>query len=79
MKKVAVFINSLRGGGAERIVSYLLNEGYSEFEFHLILFQKEIEYSIPEDKIKIFELEPKATLVYINILNMRPLASRLKG
>ena len=50
MKKIAVFIINLRGGGAERIVSYLLNEGYKEFEFHLILFSKEMDYPLPQSK-----------------------------
>jgi len=77
MKKVAVFINSLRGGGAERIVSYLLNEGYKKFEFHLILLQHEIEYKIPEDEIKIFQLEEKVTLGYISMLRMPSLAKKL--
>ena len=56
--KVAIFLISLRGGGAERIVSYLLNEGYKEFEYHLILLKKEIDYQLPlTDKIKIVELK----------------------
>ena len=54
MKKIAVFLINLRGGGAERVVSYLLNEGYKEFEFHLILFNKEIDYPLPKsENIKI--------------------------
>lgn len=59
MKKVAVFTNNLRAGGAERIISYLLQEGADEFELHLILMQNEIMYDIPEEKIRIFELEGK--------------------
>jgi len=77
MKKVAVFINSLRGGGAERIVSYLLNEGYREFEFHLILLENEIVYTIPSDHIKIFQLERKASSGYMNVLKIPALAKKL--
>ncbi len=77
MKKVAVFINSLRGGGAERIVSYLLNEGYKDFEFHLILLENEIEYEIPTQHIKIFQLEKRKTPGYISVLKTRSLAKKL--
>lgn len=77
MKKVAVFINSLRGGGAERIVSYLLNEGYKDFEFHLILLENEIEYEIPAHDIKIFQLEKRSTPGYINVLKIPLLAKKL--
>lgn len=74
MKKVAIFTNSLKGGGAERIISYLLNEGDQEFEFHLILQENKIDYIIPE-KIKIFQLEKKVTPGYLNVLKF-PLLSR---
>ena len=77
MKKVAIFINSLRGGGAERIVSYLLNEGCEEFEFHLIILENVIEYNIPEDKIKIFQVEARTTPGYINVFKIPYLAKKL--
>ena len=77
MKKVAIFINSLRGGGAERIVSYLLNEGYEEFEFHLILLENEIVYEIPRESITIFQLEKKVSSGYINMFKMPALAKKL--
>ena len=79
MKKIAVFLINLRGGGAERVVSYLLNEGHKEFEFHLILFNKEIEYSLPKsENIKIFELGKCLGSKYLSILAIPYLAYKLK-
>ena len=79
MKKIAVFLINLRGGGAERVVSYLINEGYKEFEFHLILFNKEIEYSLPKsEKIKIIELGKYVGSKYLSILAIPYLAYKLK-
>ncbi|MEK9628581.1 MAG: glycosyltransferase [Nitrospinota bacterium] len=79
MKKVAIFLINLRGGGAERIVSYLLNEGHKEFEFHLILFSKEIDYPLPEsENIKIVELGRLVGSRYMSILAIPYLAFKLK-
>ncbi|MBC8283594.1 MAG: glycosyltransferase [Nitrospinae bacterium] len=79
MKKIAVFIINLRGGGAERIVSYLLNEGCKEFEFHLILFNKEIDYPLPQSKnIKIVELGKFMGSKYLSVLAIPYLAYKLK-
>jgi N-acetylgalactosamine-N,N'-diacetylbacillosaminyl-diphospho-undecaprenol 4-alpha-N-acetylgalactosaminyltransferase len=79
MKKIAVFIINLRGGGAERIVSYLLNEGYKEFEFHLILFSKEMDYPLPQsENIKIIELGKYIGSKYLSILAIPYLAYKLK-
>lgn len=77
MKKVAIFTISLRGGGAERIVSYLLNEGYKDFEFHLILLDNVIEYEIPAQHIKIVQLENKQVPSYLSVLTMPSLAKKL--
>tara|TARA_B100000686_G_scaffold299596_1_gene333495 strand:+ start:1198 stop:2319 length:1122 start_codon:yes stop_codon:yes gene_type:complete len=79
MKKIAVFLINLRGGGAERVVSYLLNAGHKEFEFHLILFNKQIEYSLPKSKnIKIIELGKYIGSKYLSILAIPYLAYKLK-
>ncbi len=78
-KKVAIFINSLRGGGAERVVSYLLKEGCDDFEFHLILLQNEIEYEIPwPEKMTIFELEGAGYSKFKSVLKTPTLARKLK-
>lgn len=77
MKKVAVFINSMRGGGAERIISYLLNKGQDKYEFHLILLEDVIEYPIPKDKIHIYIIEKKVTSGFMNMVRLRLLARKL--
>ena len=79
MKKIAVFLTSLRGGGAERVVSYLLNEGHINFEFHLILFNKEIDYPLPKsENIKIIGLGKYIGSKYLSILAIPYLAFKLK-
>lgn len=77
MKKVAIFINSLRGGGAERIVSYLLSKGHERFEFHLVLLHRDIVYEIPD--IKIVELEGEKSSKFSSIFKLRLLAKRFKN
>lgn len=80
MKKVAIFINSLRGGGAERIVSYLLQEGCDKFEFHLVLLQKDIEYEIPgSDKVRVFELEGNGSSKFSSIFRMKSLSRKFRN
>jgi N-acetylgalactosamine-N,N'-diacetylbacillosaminyl-diphospho-undecaprenol 4-alpha-N-acetylgalactosaminyltransferase len=78
MKRVAIFINNLMGGGAERIVSYILNEGCEKYEMHLILLENKIAYDIPIDKIRIYKLENAANSVVSTILNFKKQASTLQ-
>jgi N-acetylgalactosamine-N,N'-diacetylbacillosaminyl-diphospho-undecaprenol 4-alpha-N-acetylgalactosaminyltransferase len=47
--KLAVFISSLQAGGAERVVSLLIPEFLKTYDVTLILLQKKIAYSIPND------------------------------
>jgi len=49
MKKVVFFINSLAGGGAERILATMLFSLRDEFELTLVLIEKRISYDIPHD------------------------------
>ncbi len=68
------------GGGAERIVSYLLNEGYDKFDMHLVLLRREIAYDIPgEDRLKIFELEGLQSSKFTTILQMGALSKKLRN
>lgn len=68
------------GGGAERIVSYLLNEGHDKFEFHLILLRREIAYEIPgEDRVKIFELEGINGSKFSTLIKMKQLSKKLRN
>jgi N-acetylgalactosamine-N,N'-diacetylbacillosaminyl-diphospho-undecaprenol 4-alpha-N-acetylgalactosaminyltransferase len=54
--KILIFINSLRSGGAERVVSHLLQHLKNDFEIHLALYNRSIDYAIP-DEVKIFDLQ----------------------
>ncbi len=58
MKKVVFFINSLAGGGAERILSTILFELSKDFEVTLVLIEEKIDYAIP-DNINIIYLTNK--------------------
>lgn len=49
-KKIAFLIQNLAGGGAERQASVLLNNLYEEYEVYLVLTNKKIDYTIPEDQ-----------------------------
>ena len=54
-KKIAFLINSLDGGGAERVVSTLLNNLVDEYECHLILMEKKMSYTL-DNRINIIHL-----------------------
>ena len=54
--KLLIFINTLQIGGAERVVSLLLNHLKDDFEIHLALYSKILDYTIPPE-IKILDLE----------------------
>ncbi|MBT0612528.1 N-acetylgalactosamine-N,N'-diacetylbacillosaminyl-diphospho-undecaprenol 4-alpha-N-acetylgalactosaminyltransferase [Campylobacter hyointestinalis] len=56
MKKMSVFIYSMAGGGAERVVSNLLTELVKKYEIHLILMNDRISYEIPSS-VKLHFLE----------------------
>ncbi len=49
MKKpqIAIFLVSMSAGGAERVVSNILKHLSEEFDFHLILLNKTIQYDLP--------------------------------
>lgn len=49
--RVAILVNSLLAGGAERFVSLILNELQNKFEFHLLLLDHIVEYDLPPDQI----------------------------
>ncbi len=54
--KLLIFINTLQSGGAERVVSLLLQHLKDDFEIHLGLYSNIIDYSIPPE-IKILNLQ----------------------
>jgi len=55
-KKLSLFIYSLAGGGAERVVSILLNELKIRYNITLVLMRDKIDYDFPKDT-KIYFLE----------------------
>jgi N-acetylgalactosamine-N,N'-diacetylbacillosaminyl-diphospho-undecaprenol 4-alpha-N-acetylgalactosaminyltransferase len=76
-KKILIFINSLESGGAERVVSLLLQHLGDDFEIHLALFTKKIYYHIPEE-IKIFDLGEALNINNIKVFLKLPfLAGKL--
>ena len=55
-KKIAIIINSLATGGAEKTVALLINELCGEFDIHLLMFNTtNIELSLPVS-VKVFQI-----------------------
>lgn len=55
--KLSIFITSLSGGGAERVVSILLSQLKKDFDIILVLMNSTIVYDIPVKDIQILYLE----------------------
>lgn len=68
-KKIAILGHSMGGGGAERFITYLLESLTEDFEVHLLLFERRIEYKLPEN-IKIEYLENENLNERSNIINI---------
>ncbi len=76
-QKLLLTINSLRSGGAERVVSHLLNHLQDDFEIHLALYNNAIGYDIPAD-IKIVDLkQSEDSNQLITLLKLPTLSYRL--
>ena len=76
--KILIFINTLGFGGAERVVSQLLVHLQKDFEIHLALLTKIIDYDIPKD-VKIFDLkQPFNENTIFTFLKLPVLALKLK-
>lgn len=73
--KLLITINTLGFGGAERVVSQLLNHLNDDFEIHLALFNKVISYPIPSD-IKVLDLGQNISAGNISILLKLPMLAR---
>lgn len=54
--RLLIFINTLQTGGAERVVSLLLNHLNNDFEIHLALYSNMLDYTIPPE-IKLLDLK----------------------
>ncbi|MEP7163341.1 MAG: glycosyltransferase [Ferruginibacter sp.] len=66
-----ICINSLRSGGAERVVSQLLKHMQEDFDIHLALYSHIIEYDIPAG-VKILDLEQSEDDTQIALLLKLP-------
>ena len=73
--KLLISINTLSFGGAERVVSQLLNHLNEHYEIHLVLFSRVISYPIPEN-IKILDLQQNMNAGNISTLLKIPLLAR---
>lgn len=77
-KKIAIFINSIAAGGAERVVSILINDLKNDFDIYLVTLNNIIEYELPA-KQKIFCLnQPEKENGFIKIIKLPWLALRYK-
>ncbi len=70
-----ICINSLRSGGAERVVSQLLTHMQDDFDIHLALYSHIIEYEIPAG-IRILDLKQSEDDGQIALLLKLPSLSR---
>lgn len=79
MKKMSVFIYSMGGGGAERVVSNLLKFLQNHYELHLILQSKRIDYELPSlAKVHYIENSAPFESGVIKLLKIPFLALRYK-
>lgn len=75
-KKISILIVSLYSGGAERVVSILLNYFKDTFDIQLVLLQPVIEYEIPSDQqITVLDKNPSNNPL-LNVLRIPLLAFR---
>lgn len=77
VRKIAIFVNSLESGGAERVVSNLLNLWVEKYDCYLILIYNYKFYEL-DYRIKIISLdEPKELSGFIKFLRLPILAYKL--
>ncbi len=77
-RNLAIIIHSLKGGGAERMVSILANGLKDFFDIHIVLFEKGVHYQLPVDqKVHVLSSGPaEEQSVVKNVLNLHPWAFR---
>jgi N-acetylgalactosamine-N,N'-diacetylbacillosaminyl-diphospho-undecaprenol 4-alpha-N-acetylgalactosaminyltransferase len=75
--KIVIFINSLEGGGAERVVTTLLNSFADKYECYLILMENKISYDL-DSRIKIINLNEESNQNgFIKLLRLPIIAYKL--
>ncbi|MDN5096010.1 glycosyltransferase [Aliarcobacter butzleri] len=72
MRKIVILINSLESGGAERVVSNLLNDFVDRYDCYLILIHKNIFYTL-DSRVKILNLNEQKNLLGIKKFLRLPL------
>jgi len=80
-KKLGILINALEIGGAEKVVSQLINYFSNDFDIHLILLNDTIEYELPFNNITVKIIDNsnlKASNRTLDILKIPILSRRLK-
>jgi N-acetylgalactosamine-N,N'-diacetylbacillosaminyl-diphospho-undecaprenol 4-alpha-N-acetylgalactosaminyltransferase len=76
--RISILINSITAGGAERVVSLLLEELKNDLDIHLVLLSNVKEYRLPEGQ-KIFCLDqPVGGNGLLKLLKLPILAMRYK-
>jgi N-acetylgalactosamine-N,N'-diacetylbacillosaminyl-diphospho-undecaprenol 4-alpha-N-acetylgalactosaminyltransferase len=76
MKKAVFFINSLAGGGAERVVSTLINNLVNKYDCYIILLENTISYDI-DNRIKVIHLNSKLNSGFLKFISLFFLAFKL--
>lgn len=77
VKKIVILINSLESGGAERVVSNLLNNWIEKYDCYLILIHNYKFYEL-DKRVKIISLdEPKELSGVVKLLRLPILAYKL--
>jgi N-acetylgalactosamine-N,N'-diacetylbacillosaminyl-diphospho-undecaprenol 4-alpha-N-acetylgalactosaminyltransferase len=76
MKKAVFFINSLAGGGAERVVSTLINNLVNKYDCYIILLENTISYDI-DNRIKVIHLNSGSNSGFIKFISLFFLAFKL--
>ncbi|MBK7391772.1 MAG: glycosyltransferase [Chloracidobacterium sp.] len=77
-RRIAILINTLQAGGAERTVANLLHHLKNQYETHLLLFSNEVDYELPEGQIVRFLDDGNNTRRdAVNILKIPVISRRL--
>lgn len=77
-KNISIFINSITAGGAERVVSLLLQQLNKDFDIHLVLLHNKIEYELPADQRLFCFNQPENENPMLTICKLPLLAYRYK-
>src|SRR6476659_286053 len=77
-KKVSFLINALNAGGAERVVSLLLQNLQNSHDITVVLFTRNVEYNLPDHQKIITLRQPLYENGILTILKLPLLAWRYK-